>query len=903
MPSPAGTSHPSRASPTKSSSNSRKNSNNVTTSGRAQSDAPSVDAMAKRKDKAKAVLAASNVAVHDTSKSNSNDPTPVERPPSPSDTYVAASADQDSRPTTQQLHLEQYVLRDMLHADALLTQRSAAEATVDALAQGVDLAGSARPEQRREIQLATVYGLVDGDANLPVPRPPIRVIYPSQRKRPGGRRTHALRIARKDMAAQAEQLEELVPVRLDIEWDRIKLRDTFTWNLHDRVISPEVFAAELIEDFKLPLETAGPLAEMVSQTLEEQIQDFYPPVFIDEEALDPHLPYHAYKNDEMRVLIKLNITIGQYTLIDQFEWDINNPLNLPEIFAMQMTRDLSLSGEFMTAIAHCIREQCQLFTKSLYITGHPFDGRPVEDPDLQEALLPSPLPSVFRPAQHAKDYSPYLWELNEAELEREETSLSRDQRRQKRSTNRRGGPALPDLKDRPRTIRTLVMSSVIPGSAESIDDSRLLKRPEVTPGRPTRRAAAKAGAGDDSDLSESSDSGPDSPANATIVMTSGTSRTRGMRGAASAAQAAMKNAVQLGRSMTPEVGSSTPHHHETRISSRRLGTGGREESLDDGSSLIVRLKVGKERLRQFERERRSRARGGSGSLPPSSHNPPPPTTPGRGSMGPPLTPGLPPAAHQHPSPFGGHLTPQGRPPSAENGIYGPPPYATPVGAPPQIGGPPSGVSDFMVPDNYLIPSDLFPQQSYFLPQSHYSLQSYIPYELLPPPGFMEVVVQQQRTARWAWEMGFYGGAYGGQPPPPPTWLSIALGHLQTSYPFDLFEGFMRHALISASTGEPLPTATTTHLLNLQAQGQPLPPDVRYAWLPRIRCLDCPGKLYTPGGGVKGSDGGIGGEDGKGGEETMSCRNFEVHLKNGMHRKRVEERVKGGGTAAPAAGSG
>src|SRR4029079_17958591 len=121
--------------------------------------------------------------------------------------------------------------------------------------------------------------------------------------------------------------------------------------------------------------------------------------YSEEDALDPELPYSAYKNDEMRILVKLNITIGQHTLVDQFEWDINNPMNSPEEFAASMTQDLSLSGEFTTAIAHCIREQSQTFTRSLYSIGTPFDGRPVEERDLTSAFLPSPLPSVFRPQQ------------------------------------------------------------------------------------------------------------------------------------------------------------------------------------------------------------------------------------------------------------------------------------------------------------------------------------------------------------------------------------------------------------------------------------------------------------------------------------------------------------------------
>ncbi|KAJ6495779.1 hypothetical protein C8R47DRAFT_973680 [Mycena vitilis] len=43
------------------------------------------------------------------------------------------------------------------------------------------------------------------------------------------------------------------------------------------------------------------------------------------------------------------------------------------------------------------------------------------------------------------------------------------------------------------------------------------------------------------------------------------------------------------------------------------------------------------------------------------------------------------------------------------------------------------------------------------------------------------------------------------------------------------------------------------------------------WEWRIKCLDCPGKLYITGGG-----------------ETLN--NFELHLKNRLHRKRVTDRV-------------
>ena len=485
-------------------------------------------------------------------------------------------------------------------------------------------------------------GLGNRTTNLPEERP--YILYPTQRPPAGGRRTRHPARGKEDVATQAEQLEELVPIRLDIEWDKIRLRDTFTWNLHERITDLRSFAEGLVEDFKLPPEQCGPIVDQVYSNIQEQIRDYHPHVFIREEALDPHLPYHAYKDDEMRITIKLNITIGQQTLVDQFEWDINNPVNCAEDFARSMTQDLSLPGEFTTAIAHSIREQSQLFTRGLYVTGHPFDGRPIEDQELKASFLPSPLPSSFRPFQAAKDFTPYLYDLNEAELEKTELSLSREERRQKRSVTRRGGPALPDLKDRRRTIRTLVVSSVLPGAAEIVEDSRILKRAPAAPGKVRRPGLNRDGL-DDSDESDSADSSPGSPAIPSYLM-AGTARTRNMRGAATAASAAIRG--HMGRSATPEV---VNNHHETRTSRRQPGGSVRsreyrEESVDEPTELVVKLKVAPEKYRQMLRglknrtkpeplqpsvsqpSRRSHSATPSQNTPALGSMPPPPTTPG-----------------------------------------------------------------------------------------------------------------------------------------------------------------------------------------------------------------------------------------------------------------------------------
>lgn len=568
------------------------------------------------KQKAKAVMVASGVSLAAVPSSpetatTSNGASPS-RKRSRSGTRKPSHSpphDESARPVASQKHLlERYIARDLLDSVDKYERNKHSERVYSELN---DLRHFYRDEVYpvRRHNPGAIFGLGyagygNGITDVPMPRdprvpPPTHLLYPESAKRAGRRLTPQLKVDRDKGSQQAEQIEELVPVRLDIELDRLKLRDTFTWNLHDRVTNPLLFAQTLVEDFQIPPELRQNVIQQVDREIHEQIQDYYPHAFFDDEPLDPSQSYSAYKNDEMRILIKLNITIGQHTLVDQFEWEINNPLNEAEDFARQMAADLALSGEFTTAIAHSIREQCQMFSKSLYITGHPFDGRPVEDTDIQDNFLASPLPTVFRPMQSTKDYQPYLYELSHADLERAELSIMREQRRQKRSVNRRGGPALPDLKDRQRTVRTLVVSSVLPGAAENLEESQLFKV--------TRKAreGRRRDTGGSSEESDSDDSVTESPAPA--MVTGGTARTRGMRGAATAAQAAMRSAI--GRSATPEV-SALQTHHEPR-SSRQMRYEAREESVPDTTTtttsitttttLIVKLRIAPAKLREWQR--------------------------------------------------------------------------------------------------------------------------------------------------------------------------------------------------------------------------------------------------------------------------------------------------------------
>ena len=51
---------------------------------------------------------------------------------------------------------------------------------------------------------------------------------------------------------------------------------------------------------------------------------------------------------------------------------------------------------------------------------------------------------------------------------------------------------------------------------------------------------------------------------------------------------------------------------------------------------------------------------------------------------------------------------------------------------------------------------------------------------------------------------------------------------------------------------------------------PIPDGTKFYYYPRIKCRDCPGKLYTP-------------------DANLGVQNFEVHLKNKLHRERVTQR--------------
>jgi hypothetical protein len=102
-----------------------------------------------------------------------------------------------------------------------------------------------------------------------------------------------------------ENKTKLVPIRLDIEMDGVKIRDVFTWNLEDKSISIDDFAKLLLRDTGNSVNHY----QYVSKAIKDQIDDYF-----------QHSPELFYKNLELperRILIKLDITIEQQSVIDK----------------------------------------------------------------------------------------------------------------------------------------------------------------------------------------------------------------------------------------------------------------------------------------------------------------------------------------------------------------------------------------------------------------------------------------------------------------------------------------------------------------------------------------------------------------------------------------------------------
>lgn len=290
--------------------------------------------------------------------------------------------------------------------------------------------------------------------------------------------------------------KDLVPIRLnfDQERDRFKLRDTFLWDLNDESFPIESFVKLLLEDYKFISELHF---HTVLASVNEQIKDY-------RKVPDKSM-------GEIRVPIKIDFVMNNTQFTDQFEWDILNfGESDPEDFATILCDEMSLPGEFASAIAFSIREQAQMYHKALFLVGYSFDGSFIREDEIRSNLLPAlriltsdgqnqieDFVSTLRNPSVVADFSPSINNLTQLEVEKIDKEMERENRRRRRHLNNENqfsynengpnlfGPGrgtasrrsalhsgrgvkmtLPDLSEIPKTFRTPVPSSVLPGGID-----------------------------------------------------------------------------------------------------------------------------------------------------------------------------------------------------------------------------------------------------------------------------------------------------------------------------------------------------------------------------------------------------------------------------------------------------
>jgi hypothetical protein len=173
---------------------------------------------------------------------------------------------------------------------------------------------------------------------------------------------------------------KLVPIKLDFEVENVKLRDAFTWNVNETLMTPEQFAQILVDDFDSPF--APQFGPLIAGAIRKQVAELAPAVEEDERAQGPgaledgvlppppalaHLLSREGESEgeeeteaygDIRIIIKLDLNVGSLHLRDQFEWPLFSTRGIsPEDFSKILTSDLGVGGEFVPIIAHAIREQ------------------------------------------------------------------------------------------------------------------------------------------------------------------------------------------------------------------------------------------------------------------------------------------------------------------------------------------------------------------------------------------------------------------------------------------------------------------------------------------------------------------------------------------------------------------
>eukprot|EP00054_Salpingoeca_dolichothecata_P025823 m.182387 g.182387 ORF g.182387 m.182387 type:complete len:417 (-) comp25481_c1_seq2:276-1526(-) len=194
----------------------------------------------------------------------------------------------------------------------------------------------------------------------------------------------------------------LVPIRMFIEQDGVRYRDTFLYNANDTIVTPRLLAEITAQDLELP----NVFISQIEASISSQVRDF---LTVQEAFEGPRI-----------ATLKLEVQLGSMLIEDQILWDHGDLATTPEQFASSMCAELGLGGEAVTSLAFSIREQ--LF----------FDQKAALRSNSPEQSIFEAQTSCFR-TTNQEEWSPNFVALTDPDVEKREMAEEREGRRRRRT--------------------------------------------------------------------------------------------------------------------------------------------------------------------------------------------------------------------------------------------------------------------------------------------------------------------------------------------------------------------------------------------------------------------------------------------------------------------------------------
>ena len=254
-----------------------------------------------------------------------------------------------------------------------------------------------------------------------------------------------------------------------------RIKDSFLWNLHEALATPEEFAVGFVRDLDLPNAQAMTLA--ISTQIRQQLEEFagvaLHPLFqssqlntapaltpapqtglsrdvsstpVATNAVTPEVTAtkEPFVNDSIlnpddayRCMINLNISLQNKLYTDKFEWSLLHPPGIADEFSKVTCADLGLNGEWVGAIAHGIYEAVLKLKKEVCESGGLISGMGGYGNEIDnQSANGTEAGWRYDPEGLGDEWEPKVETLSKEEIERREGDRERQIRRLRRETAR-----------------------------------------------------------------------------------------------------------------------------------------------------------------------------------------------------------------------------------------------------------------------------------------------------------------------------------------------------------------------------------------------------------------------------------------------------------------------------------